>query len=132
MDRLMRYYDPQLPRRGAPQARAHALNLFARHLSIYMARRPGRIDADNQQIDGLKRGFQIPTEFTLMVGVGIKNPRNNIEKRDIVIARECQSGWNRETIDELSCGAKLRPAGALRNIARQHQQVGRMPINVPQ
>jgi hypothetical protein len=46
----------------------------------------------------------------------MKDPRKQVEKRDVMIARDHQRGGNGETIDERSCGAKLRPARALRYV----------------
>ena len=70
-------------------------------------------------------GIEHRPEGALVVGIRMERTREYIEERDVMVARNRQHLRRRELIRERARGRELRASGALRDVARQHDDLRR-------
>jgi hypothetical protein len=92
---------------------------------------PGGIHPNNQQVVELALGFQLHSEGTLMVAVREKNPGNEIEKGNIMIARNHQDTSYPQAGKKVVRRTKLTTARTLRNVPGEYDQIRRLLMCQP-
>lgn len=128
----MRDDHAQLRRARRIETRGDTPDLLHRHFAVLVAVRPRRVHAEHEQVRRLERGFQFRAEHALMIRVRIAQPRERVEERNVVIARNDERRRRAERIDERARRRELGSARALRDIARQHDEIGRERIGETQ
>ena len=85
--RLMRNDNPQLPRCRMFEPADHAFHLLLRYFAILMTMCPRSIHTDYQQLSRFEHGFEIVPEHAPEIGIRVRNAREEVVQRNVMIAR---------------------------------------------
>ncbi|MOA24730.1 hypothetical protein D3C78_1454220 [compost metagenome] len=119
---MVRHHDAQLARARLAQALRHAGDLRIGYFAVLAAARPRGVHADGEQARIFEHWLQHRAQRALVVAVRIERAREQVEKRDVVVARHGQHR-QRQAFDEFAGGGELPAPRALRDVAAEHDQI---------
>lgn len=125
-ERLMRHHDANLARVAFLQTPRHALDLPCRYHAVLVPAGMGGVEPDHQHLFVLEDRLQIVTEMLAVIAVGCEQACKDVVQRDVVVARNHQriaDAIGLQAADEGGGTGELAAAGALGDVAGEHQQV---------
>ena len=121
---LVHHHHPQLFGPRLAQPRGHALHLFRVDFTFDVAPPARCLHALHQQPGALVHRLEFIAEGGAVAAVRRQQAQQRIQHREIVVAGDADER-QRQTIDEAPGCRELRGPRALRDVARDHQQLGR-------
>lgn len=123
VERVVRDHDPRDLRRDMAEPLAKMRDLAPRHASPLESTRMRRVDPhDGDLVVGVER-LEVAADVAAVVGQRKHETGENIVKRHVVVAGD-DDQRARESLEELARLPKLAAAGALRQVARNRDDVG--------
>src|SRR5688572_14349181 len=114
---LMRYDDPELVTLGFAQLSSYSLDLLVRDFTVLVPRRARGVQAGQLESIALQLRLEHRAEDSREACVRKEQSCDDIEERDIVIARDNQAIRDAELVDEAFRGCELRAPRPLRDVA---------------
>ncbi len=123
--RLVRDDDAQCLAARRAQLQAGVVDLPLRHLAVLVPPRARRVEQDEQHVPELDDLLEPRPESAAEAVVGLECTTDDVEQRDVVVARDRHAASDLAACDEALRGVELRAARALRDVAREQQHVRR-------
>ena len=122
-DRLMHHHHPQLRGIGSFQQSGHTIHLRCRDLAMLVPPWPRGVDAHHHQLGRAVHGLEIRAERADVAAIGAAKAFPQVEQWNVVVARHGQQR-RCKAVRKSACRPELRRPCALRDVARQDEQVG--------
>ena len=131
IERVMRHDDPHRVRRRGRQARGRARHLsLAQPAAAVKRQRPRAVQADHNHFPVLKDRLEVVRDVAAVAIERAEESGGQVEQRHIVVAGD-DDLRKRQLPQEAARLNELAGAGALRQVARQRDEIGREALNRP-